>query len=406
MLLADEVATHHPVLSDNPYQPHMARIVRIYKMVENNHLFTLRFLEDHLAHSFRHQPGQFIMLSVPGAGEMPISISSSPSRPEVLELCVRRAGRVTSALYRLRTNDVVGVRGPYGNGYPMQEIAGNDVLLAAGGLGMAPLRSLLWYALDHRDKFNNITLMYGTKRPEDMLFREELLALVDRTDINCLLTVDADPSGTWKNHVGLLPTLFDHAKIDPPRTYAAVCGPPVVYKFILQRLLELGFPKNRILMSPGAPHEVRHRQVRPLQHRVQVHLPARAHLHLLGRHQPAGDDLMSKPTVGIFGLTGCAGDQLVILNCEDQLLDLVALIDIRDFLMASSENQTDCKLDIALVEGRGPHQRDAETLQAIRQRSKLLVALGTCAVWGGVAAMDRGADRARAARGSLRRHAG
>ncbi len=249
MLAADEVATYHPVLSDNPYQPHMARIVRIYKMVDNNYLFTLRFLEDNLARSFRHTPGQFIMLSVPGTGEIPISISSSPSRPEVLELCVRRVGRVTNALYRMRTNDVVGVRGPYGNGYPMQEIMGNDVLLAAGGLGMAPLRSLLWYALDHRDKFNNITLMYGAKRPDDMLFREELLALVDRADINCLLTVDADPGGAWKNHVGLLPTLFDHAKIDPVRTYAAVCGPPAVYKFILQRLLDLGLPKNRILMS-------------------------------------------------------------------------------------------------------------------------------------------------------------
>jgi sulfhydrogenase subunit gamma (sulfur reductase) len=249
MLLADEAAAHHPVLGANPYQPHMARIVRIYKMVDNNYLFTLRFVEDQLAHSFRHQPGQFIMLSVPGVGEMPISVSSSPSRPEVLELCVRRAGRVTGALYRMRANDVVGVRGPYGNGYPMQEIMGSDLLLAAGGLGMAPLRSLLWYALDHRDRFNNITLMYGAKRPEDMVFREELLALVDRTDINCLLTVEADPGGAWKNHIGLLPTLFDYAKIDPLRTYAAVCGPPVVYKFILQRLLDLGFPKNRILMS-------------------------------------------------------------------------------------------------------------------------------------------------------------
>jgi coenzyme F420-reducing hydrogenase gamma subunit len=102
---------------------------------------------------------------------------------------------------------------------------------------------------------------------------------------------------------------------------------------------------------------------------------------------------MSKPTVGIFGLTGCAGDQLVILNCEDQLLDLVALIDIRDFLMASSENHTGCKLDIALVEGAVLSQRDADTLKAIRERSKLLIALGSCAVWGGVAAMDRGADR-------------
>ena len=249
MLLADEVATHHPVLNDNPYQPNLARIVRIEKMIENTQVFTLRFLDEHLVRSFRHQPGQFVMLSIPGTGEMPISISSSPTRPEVLELCVRKVGRVTSALYRMRTNDVVGVRGPYGNGYPMQEIAGHDLLLAAGGLGMAPLRSLLWYALDHRDQFNNLILMYGSKRPEDMLFREELVALVDRADIHCLLTVDADPAGTWKNHVGLLPTLFDHAKIDAARTYAAVCGPPVVYKFILKRLLALGFPKNRILMS-------------------------------------------------------------------------------------------------------------------------------------------------------------
>jgi len=102
---------------------------------------------------------------------------------------------------------------------------------------------------------------------------------------------------------------------------------------------------------------------------------------------------MSKPTVGIFGLTGCAGDQLAILNCEDRLLDLVALIDVRDFLMASSENQTDCALDVALVEGAVLTSRDAERLRAIRQRSKMLVALGTCAVWGGVAAMDRGSDR-------------
>src|SRR5208282_3000147 len=102
---------------------------------------------------------------------------------------------------------------------------------------------------------------------------------------------------------------------------------------------------------------------------------------------------MSKPVVGIFGLTGCAGDQLVILNCEDRLLDLVALIDIRDFLMASSQNDAACALDLALVEGAVLSRKDAEKLLAIRKRAKLLVALGTCAVWGGVAAMDRGADR-------------
>jgi len=250
MLEASESPGYHsPVLSQNPYQPQPARIVRIYKMAPDNHLFTLRFGDDALAMSFAYRPGQFLMLSVPGAGEAPISISSSPSRPGVLELCVRRTGRVTNALYRLRTNDVVGIRGPYGNGFPVEALLGNDLLLAAGGLGMAPLRSLVWYALDNREKFNRIVLMYGARTPEDMLFREELVSLVDRTDMTCLLTVDSDPGGGWKNHVGLLPTMFDHANLDPARTYAAVCGPPVVYKYILERLLRLNFSKDRILMS-------------------------------------------------------------------------------------------------------------------------------------------------------------
>lgn len=236
-------------LSDNPYQPFMARIVRIHAMVPDHYVFTLRFLDDELARSFRHKPGQFVMLSIPAAGEAPISISSSPTRPEVLELCVRRTGRVTNALYRLHTNDLVGVRGPYGNGYPVETMHGQDLVMAAGGLGMAPLRSLLWYALDHRDRFGEVTLMYGTKSPELMLFRDELQSLVNRSDMSCLLTVDADPAGTWTNHVGVLPMLFDHARIDASRTYAAVCGPPVVYKYVLQRLLKLGFSKDRILMS-------------------------------------------------------------------------------------------------------------------------------------------------------------
>ena len=249
MYQADEVQAHHAVLNRNPYQPHMARIVRIYKMVENNYLFTVRFLDDRLAATFRHEPGQFIMLSVPGTGEAPISISSSPSRPGVLEFCIRRVGRVTNALYRQKTNDLVGIRGPYGNGFPIQRLIGSDLLFAAGGLGMAPLRSLLWYALDNREKFDRIILMCGSRRPDDMLFREELLSLADRSDMNCLLTVDADPAGTWDHYVGLLPKLFDYVSIDPSRTFAAVCGPPVVYRFVLERLLALGFPKDRILMS-------------------------------------------------------------------------------------------------------------------------------------------------------------
>lgn len=249
MLQLNEVPVHRPVISENPYLPHMARIVRIYKMVDDNFLFTLRFLDNELAASFNHRPGQFVMLSVPGSGEVPISISSSPSRAGVLELCIRRVGRVTGAMYKLQTNDMVGVRGPYGNGFPVERLVGSDLLLAAGGLGMAPLRSLLWYAIDNREKFKKITVMYGSRAPADMLFREELVSLVDRRDVTCLLTVDADPGGTWQNHIGRLPEMFDYAEIDPATTFAAVCGPPVVYRFILERLLNLGFTKDRILMS-------------------------------------------------------------------------------------------------------------------------------------------------------------
>jgi NAD(P)H-flavin reductase len=227
----------------------MARIVRIYRMVEDNYVFTLRFVDDRQAAAFAHRPGQFVMLSVPGTGEAPISISSSPSRPGVLELCVRRVGRVTNALYRLQTNDVVGLRGPYGNGFPIERMRDNDLLIVAGGLGMAPLRSVLWYALDNRDEFKSLTLLYGAKTPSQVLFREELASLVDRPDMKCLLTVDSDPTFTWKYYIALLPKLFDYVTVNPSTTYAAVCGPPVVYRYVLKRLLELGFSKDRILMS-------------------------------------------------------------------------------------------------------------------------------------------------------------
>ena len=238
-----------PIWRDNPHRPHQARIVGIRPLAPETHLFTLRFLEDAAARAFRHRPGQFLMLSVPGTGEVPISISSSPTRPGVLELCVRRVGRMTDALFQMRTNDLVGVRGPYGNGFPVEALEGQDLLLVAGGLGMAPLRSLLDYALDRRELFGAITLMYGARTPAEMLFREELAALAGRADLACLLTVDRDPTGSWGGHVGLLPRLFDHAAIDPERTFAAVCGPPIVYRFVLERLLALGFSKDRILMS-------------------------------------------------------------------------------------------------------------------------------------------------------------
>ena len=233
----------------NIYQPHLARIVRTLPQIKDHRLFQLRFEDSEIRQNFSYRPGQFVELSVIGTGEAPISISSSPTRPGVIELCVRRIGRMTEALFRLPLNSLVGVRGPYGNGFPVEKMRGNNLLIVAGGLGMAPLRSLLWYALDNRSLFKEVILMFGAKVAEEMLFKYELLTLLDRTDMRCLLTVDKDEEGTWPAQVGVVTRLFDLVKIDPRITYAAVCGPPIMYKFVLKKLLEKDFSKDRILMS-------------------------------------------------------------------------------------------------------------------------------------------------------------
>lgn len=249
MLTSIETAPRPFAAASNPFQPEPARVVAIRPLTADTRLFTLRLKDERLARAFVHRPGQFLMLSVPGAGEAPFSISSSPSRPGVIELCVRRVGRVTDALFMLQTGASVGLRGPYGNGFPVERIAGGDLLLIAGGLGIAPLRSLLWNALDCRERFGRVVLLYGARSPEAFLFKDEFSQLVGRPDLECLLTVDHDPGGEWKHRVGLLPELLEVVRIKPASTYAAVCGPPVVYRLVLERLLQWGFSKDRILMS-------------------------------------------------------------------------------------------------------------------------------------------------------------
>jgi len=247
-LLAEDFA-----VNSDPLKPHLARLVHIDKSVKDRYVFHFRFEDPELNESFSYRPGQFVMLSVLGAGEAPISLCSPASRRGTIELCVNRVGRVTNALYRLRENDLVGIRGPYGNGFPVEEMEGHDVLLVAGGIGAAPIRGLLWYLLDNRNKYGNITFLCGSRSTKDMLFREEFESLLNRPDIRCLLAVEAVPEedeGKWPGDVGMVTDLFKYVKeIDAERTYAAVCGPPVFYKFVLRHLVDLNIDKDRILMS-------------------------------------------------------------------------------------------------------------------------------------------------------------
>ena len=234
----------------NPFLTEPARIVRMYPLTDDVKFFQVRIADMEKALAFKYRIGQFAMLSVLGAGEAPFSISSTPSRPGLLEFCIRKTGTVTEALFRLKENDLIGIRGPYGNGFPVVQIMGKDVLIVMGGLGAAPLRSVLLYCLDNRDQFGRVILLHGAKKPSEMIFREEFLDLKQREDLECYLTVDEDDTKKWKENVGVVTTLFPKINdIYPGNTFSLVCGPPVMYKFVLKELVKLNIPKDQILMT-------------------------------------------------------------------------------------------------------------------------------------------------------------
>jgi len=234
----------------NPYQPEMMRIVRRFNLTEDVKFFQIRPHDSMRALAMRYNPGQFMMVSSLGVGEAPFSISSTPSRPGLLEFCIRNVGQVTGSLFRLKENDAVGVRGPYGNGFPLDKLKDRDLIIVVGGLGAAPLRSLLLYALDNRDDFGEIYFLYGAKRPHEMLFRKEFMDMMQRDDLKTLLTVDSDDTGRWPGRTGFVTELMKELKgVDPRNAYAAICGPPIMYKFVIQELLRLKIPKHQILMT-------------------------------------------------------------------------------------------------------------------------------------------------------------
>jgi sulfhydrogenase subunit gamma (sulfur reductase) len=231
------------------FQPNLARIEGVLPQMRNHRLFQLKFVDEEVASAFSHSPGQFVEVSLLGVGEAPISISSPPTRPGVLEICVRKAGSVTSALFELQKGDLIALRGPFGRSFPMDLLRGKDLLLVAGGLGMAPLRSLLLSVLDDRRSYGDLVLMYGAGNPDDLLFKYELLGLLNRTDMKYLLSVDKDEEGIWRQYIGVVTGLFDKVQLNPETTFCALCGPPIMYRFVLRELLKRGVAPEQILMS-------------------------------------------------------------------------------------------------------------------------------------------------------------
>jgi sulfhydrogenase subunit gamma (sulfur reductase) len=231
---------------ESVYLPVMARVLKIEQMTELEKLFTLQLPG---GRSLGNEPGQFVECSLMGIGEAPISISSSPSRSNGnFELCIRRVGDLTGALHQLELGDVIGVRGPFGHGFPVGRMRGKDMLFAAGGLGLAPLRSLINQVLDERGAFGRVIILYGTKRPSEILFNKELEEWAERDDIEFHMTVDR-ADGDWTGNVGVITTLFPKVTVNPRNTVAATCGPPIMYRFVLMELLGKGIPETQIYLS-------------------------------------------------------------------------------------------------------------------------------------------------------------
>lgn len=233
----------------NPYFLHPVRIVKINDEAPQVKMFTFELIENEYREEFmreyREKHKEFVEVMVPGVGEAPFSICSS-FYDEKLQLCIRAVGNVTRAIHRKKVGDILWIRGPYGRGFPLEEAKKKNVLIVGGGIGLAPLRAVIRSIMSKRGEYGSVTIMYGDRTPEHLLFKKEHKEW--RKYFDFLVTVDkADDK--WKGCVGVVTVLFKYAKLDPKNTVAMLCGPFIMYRFVIKKLLELGFKENQIYLS-------------------------------------------------------------------------------------------------------------------------------------------------------------
>ena len=236
----------------NPYLPLPMRVEKIVIETEDKNIktFSVKFLNDEDEANFNYLPGQFAQLSVLGEGEAPFGIASSPTQPGELQFTVNKAGVLTTALHNLEEGEIIGVRGPLGNCFPLEAFESKDTIIIGGGFAFTTLRSLINYILhqENRSRFGNVVVIYGARSPGLLLYKDELEKWEVRTDLDLHLTVDrADKD--WQRKVGVVPNIVKEIAPSPENAYAVVCGPPIMIKFTLPVLRDLGFPPERIVLS-------------------------------------------------------------------------------------------------------------------------------------------------------------
>lgn len=238
---------------NNPYLPYPVRIDSIVTETEDRNLKTFKFvfLNPEDEGKFSYTPGQFAELSVAGLGEIPIGIASSPTEKGFVKFTVNKVGKVSSHLHNMRVGDIMGVRGPLGNWYPWELLQGKNVVIIGGGFAFTTLRSSIVYMLDpaNRSRFGEINVVYGARSPGLLLYKEELAAWEQRDDIKMHITVDGTNDPNWKYNVGFVPAVTKQKAPSSDNAYAIICGPPIMIKFTLPVLTELGFPPDRIISS-------------------------------------------------------------------------------------------------------------------------------------------------------------
>ncbi len=230
----------------DPMVTHPYRLQRTWR--ETSDTFTLELEPVEEKQTMRFAPGQFNMLYQFGIGEVPISISGDPANRRTLAHTVRAVGAVTKSICKMKKESLVGVRGPFGTSWPVEEAKGNDVIIVAGGIGLAPLRPAIYHFLSNRDKYGKLVLLYGARRPAEMLFVKELELWGGRFDFDVQVTVDAAPSG-WHGTVGLVTVLIPKATFDPYHSMAFVCGPEIMMRFTLLELEKRGIEHESIYIS-------------------------------------------------------------------------------------------------------------------------------------------------------------
>jgi len=229
-----------------PMVPTQARVDRVRR--ETHDTFTLELHPALGKGEHRFAAGQFNMLYMHGVGEVAISISGDPTRPKPLIHTTRAVGTVTKAMAKLQTGDVIGLRGPFGNSWPVEHAAGDDIVLVAGGIGLAPLRPVIYQVLAERHRYGKVILLYGTRTPADILFRKELETWRSRLDMEVHVTVDRG-SANWRGNVGVVTMLISKAGFDPLNTTAMVCGPEIMMRYVALEMQKRGVPMSSVYVS-------------------------------------------------------------------------------------------------------------------------------------------------------------